>query len=74
MHGITVTPHGESSGTWWFGLGPDIPESALPPRPPGAQGPGGGRGGFGGGRRGGGAGGRGVQADPAGLPADSNPT
>ncbi len=53
LQGITVTPHGEPAGAWWFGLGPDIPESALPQRSPGQQGPGAGRGGFGGGRRGG---------------------
>ncbi|MBV9438437.1 MAG: hypothetical protein JOZ24_00445, partial [Candidatus Eremiobacteraeota bacterium] len=46
--GVTVTPHGDPKGTWYFGLGPSIPESALPQRPPGDNPRGaGGQGGFG---------------------------
>ncbi|HZO92198.1 MAG TPA: TonB-dependent receptor [Candidatus Baltobacteraceae bacterium] len=48
VKGISVTPHGAATESWYFGLGPDIPESALPQRPAGEQGPGGRRGGFGG--------------------------
>ncbi len=57
--GLTVTPNGDPKGTWWLTLGPDIPESALPQRPPGAAGSPGGerRGGFGGPRGEGGPGG-----------------
>jgi hypothetical protein len=36
--GVVVTPHGDRTGTWWFGMGPDIPESALPQRPADAAG------------------------------------
>jgi hypothetical protein len=55
--GISVTPHGEPTGAWYFALGPDIPRGLFqrpenaggggrrPPGPPGEGGPGG----FGGG-------------------------
>jgi hypothetical protein len=33
--GISVTPHGDPAGAWYFGLGPDIPRDLFP-RPPGA--------------------------------------
>jgi hypothetical protein len=54
--GITVTPHGEPTGAWYFGIGPNIPRELFP-RPAGAAGgnngprpprPGGGFGGPGG--------------------------
>ncbi|HEX3467494.1 MAG TPA: TonB-dependent receptor [Candidatus Elarobacter sp.] len=58
VDGITVTPHGDPKGTWWFGLGPKIPEGVLrgrqqqngqngggPREPRGGRGPGGGPGG-----------------------------
>lgn len=32
--GISVTPHGDAKGDWFFGLGPDIPRDLFP-RPPG---------------------------------------
>jgi len=40
VEGITVTPHGPATGTWYFGLGPDIPRSAFARRTAGAQGAG----------------------------------
>jgi hypothetical protein len=48
VQGVSVTPHGDRTGTWWFGLGPQIPENLLPQRRQGAPGqpgfgPGGGR-------------------------------
>ena len=68
--GIAVTPHGAASGTWYFGLGPDIPRSLF--RRPEGQGPqararGGGPGGPGGPGRGRRAGLR--RWSPARLPA-----
>jgi hypothetical protein len=61
VEGITITPHGDpTSPTWYFGLGPSIPDSVLRtlqqraagqsdgPRAPGPGGPGGGPGGPGG--------------------------
>jgi hypothetical protein len=29
VEGITVTPHGDPKGTWYLGLGPNIPQSVL---------------------------------------------
>jgi hypothetical protein len=40
--GVSVTPHGDPKGAWYFALGPDIPR-ALFPRPPGANGGGNGQ-------------------------------
>jgi len=69
VHGIAITPHGAPSTAWYFGLGPDIPESALPQRPPGTPNAGERRGGFGarGGPRGEGPGG------PGGPPGGFQP-
>jgi hypothetical protein len=63
VDGLTVTPHGDAKGTWYLGLGPNIPQSVLDkmraarpspgpgaaraPRNPGGE-PGGGPGGPGG--------------------------
>jgi carboxypeptidase family protein/TonB-dependent receptor-like protein len=49
VDGLTLTPHGTPNGTWWFGLGPKIPEGVFRnrqgadggPRAPGPGGPGG---------------------------------
>ena len=50
--GVSVTPHGDRSGAWYFALGPDIPRNLFPRPPGGAQGGGAQRqrppGGFGG--------------------------
>jgi hypothetical protein len=32
--GVSVTPHGDRSGAWYFGIGPNIPRELFP-RPPG---------------------------------------
>jgi hypothetical protein len=32
VDGLVLTPHGERTGVWYFGLGPKIPEGALRPR------------------------------------------
>jgi hypothetical protein len=77
VDGLTVTPHGDRTGTWWLGLGPKIPPglfrnrqpgvAAPPPSaggpPPGEGGPGG-PGGPGGGGPGGGPGGPGGGFQP----------
>jgi hypothetical protein len=40
--GVSVTPHGDPKGAWYFALGPDIPRSLFPARPQNAGGGGGG--------------------------------
>lgn len=35
--GVAVTPRGDRTGTWTFGLGPEIPENLLPQRRTGNQ-------------------------------------
>ena len=68
VDGLTVTPHGDPKGTWWFGLGPKIPDSVLRARQQNGAGAGRGGGGGGGGRRG--AGGPG---GPGGPPVGFQP-
>jgi hypothetical protein len=58
VEGLLVTPHGDPKATWYFGLGPNIPDSVLramqqratgqngAPRAPGPRAPGGDPGGF----------------------------
>ncbi len=64
--GVSVTPHGDPKGAWYFALGPNIPRDLFP-RPQNG-------GGAGGGQRGprppggGGPGGPGGEERPAGLP------
>jgi hypothetical protein len=53
--GVTVTPHGEPAGAWYFALGPDIPRNLFP-RPANAAG--------GGARRAGGGEGPGGEGGP----------
>jgi len=44
VDGLTVTPHGDPKGTWYLGLGPNIPQSVIDKmraaRPPAAAGAG----------------------------------
>jgi hypothetical protein len=65
IKGITLTPHGDAKGVWWFALSPDIPANAFR-RPEGNAGGGGGGGRRGGGGGPGGPGGPGGEGGPGG--------
>ena len=69
VDGITITPRGDPKGTWWFGLGPKIPEGVLR----GGQQNGGGNGGGQRGGRGGGRSGAGGAGGPGGPPPGFQP-
>jgi hypothetical protein len=63
--GVSVTPHGEPSGAWYFALGPDIPRELFA-RPQGAARANAGGGGFRGGEGPGGPPGEGGPGGPGG--------